>query len=147
MHKKKKCLICESINGYKKKINPYLIHEFKHSLFVIGDHQFFKGYSLILYKKHVRDITDLNPKIQTELFQEVMQAGKILQKTFSPYRLNYSCLGNLVEHIHWHIFPRYKEEMKKTNKLNPWFNSDKFNKHVINEDTAKNICEQIRKNI
>jgi len=36
-----KDLICDKIDLSRKGENPYFIHEFENSFFVIGDHQFY----------------------------------------------------------------------------------------------------------
>lgn len=141
------CVICDRLELWKKNANPYFICEFKHSIFVLGDHQYFDGYSLLLLKDHVKDITDLPLDVQQEYFGEVMLAGKALQKHFSPYRLNYSCLGNLVEHVHFHIFPRYEEELKKTEKKNPWEDSQYFDEKKLISEKATSIADGIRKTL
>ena len=141
------CLICDRINQYKKMENPYFIFEFAHSIFVLGDHQYFDGYGVLLYKEHVRDITDLPLDIQKEFFAEVMIAGKALQKCFSPYRLNYSCLGNVVEHVHFHIFPRYEQELESVDNKNPWANSNNFNDKKISDVDAKKLALKIKDSV
>ncbi|WP_148220261.1 hypothetical protein [Nostoc punctiforme] len=45
---------------------------------MIGDRQFHCGYSLILLKKHIRELYELPPPIQSALFQEVMLAGQAI---------------------------------------------------------------------
>jgi diadenosine tetraphosphate (Ap4A) HIT family hydrolase len=139
-----KCAICKRIKMWKNENNPYFIHEFKYSIFVVGDHQFYKGYSLLLFKEHERDITDLPLDIQKEFFEEVMIAGKTLQKLYQPYRLNYSCLGNFVEHVHFHIFPRYEEDLKDEKTKNPWWNSDSFVDKKIDNIEAIRLAKEIR---
>lgn len=141
------CVICKRVEESKNGENPYFIHEFKHSIFVVGDHQFFKGYCLLLLKEHERDITDLPFEIQKEFMEEVMIAGKVLKKHFKPYRLNYSCLGNFVEHVHYHIFPRYEEDLKVPETRNPWWNTDKFEEAKISPDEARSIASEIRESL
>jgi len=138
------CVICKRIEMWKQDENPYFIHEFKHSIFVVGDHQFYEGYSLLLFKDHERDITDLPLDIQKEYLEEVMIAGKTLKKLFKPNRLNYSCLGNFVEHVHFHIFPRYKDDLEDPKKRNPWWNSESFNSKKISNNDARDIASKIR---
>ncbi len=44
------CLICERVALAREARNPHLIAEMEHTYFVVGDHQFFKGYALVLLK-------------------------------------------------------------------------------------------------
>jgi diadenosine tetraphosphate (Ap4A) HIT family hydrolase len=38
--------------------------------------------------------------------------------------MNTCSLGNVVDHIHWHFFPRYKDDPDFKNP--PWLQMDKF---------------------
>ncbi len=120
------CLICHRLLGIHQDIS--LIHEFKNSFLVLGDHQYFPGYSVLLLKDHVREMHQLSLERQTELFAEVMVAGNAIQRAFQPWKMNYSCYGNAVEHVHWHIFPRYESD--PDHRTHPWLRSDNFPKHV-----------------
>jgi diadenosine tetraphosphate (Ap4A) HIT family hydrolase len=137
------CLLCERValllqgNGH-----PFLIHEFQHSLFVLGDHQFFRGYSMLLFKGHVRELHELDPIVQSTLFSELMIAGRAIADTFQPWKMNYSCYGNVIPHIHWHLFPRSDSDPDREQV--PWFHGDKFEKHMINESAAHHLATQIR---
>ena len=80
------CLICERVQLGREGRNPYFIHEFEHSLFVVGDHQYHPDCSLVLLKEHVRELHELTPAVQTALFQEVMAATNAIVQTFTPGR-------------------------------------------------------------
>lgn len=108
------CLICERVDLARQNRNPYLIAEMEHTYFVVGDHQFHRGYSLVLLKDHVREPYDLPLNAQIEHFAEVMRAAVALNETFQPSKLNYACYGNADAHVHWHIFPRYKGDPDRT---------------------------------
>src|SRR4028118_51446 len=118
--------------------HPFLIHEFQHSVFVVGDNQFFRGYSLLLLKNHVRELHELKPKVQSILFAELMIAGRAIADAFEPWKMNYSCYGNVVPHIHWHLFPRYDSDADCEQV--PWFHAGEFEKHLIEESEAQNLA-------
>lgn len=131
------CLICQRLQHIHD--DPWVIKEFNHSYMVLGDHQYFEGYSVLLFKNHVRDMHQLPHKLQTEFFSEVMQAATAINQAFKPWKLNYSCYGNQVEHIHWHIFPRYQSDPDL--RQHPWLNSDKFKIAEVNhEQRLKNMA-------
>ncbi len=141
----KSCLICHRVSLSKSGENPYFIHEFEHSIFVVGDHQFHKGYSLLLLKEHVRELHELAPQEQAVLFQELMMAARALVATFQPWKMNYACYGNAEPHVHWHLFPRYDSEPDHTN--HPWLHSKEFNKYEIDAKSARTLAERIRENL
>ena len=139
------CMICKRISLWKEAKNFHFIHEFKNSILVLGDHQYFKGYSLLLLKEHVRELHELPDEGQINLYRELMFAGKAVYEAFKPWKMNYSCYGNTVEHIHWHIFPRYETE--PDHKINPWLHSSEFKNHLITETKAKETITLIQKHL
>jgi len=139
------CQICDRVALAKAETNPFLIHEFEHSYFVLGDHQYFKGYSLVLLKDHVRELHELSHEVQQALFQEVMAAGKAVFETFHPWKMNYSCYGNGEPHVHWHIFPRYESE--PDHHRQPWLHSAEFKGHLVSEAERASLIEGIRGNL
>ncbi len=143
--KSESCLICDRLTLWRKGENPYFIHEFEHSIFVIGDHQFHRGYSLILLKQHVREIHELPASIQTALFQEVMLAGQAIVATFQPWKMNYACYGNSEPHVHWHLFPRYESD--PDHKRNPWVHASEFKHHLIDSQTAQELSQQVQSHL
>ena len=121
------CTICERVRLAKEGKNSFLIHEFKNSFLVLGDHQLYKGYSLLIFKRHVRELHELSADTQQALFKELMIAGKAVNDAFKPRKMNYSCYGNQVPHIHWHIFPRYESDPNYLST--PWSNATQFENH------------------
>jgi diadenosine tetraphosphate (Ap4A) HIT family hydrolase len=139
------CPICQRIDLTKRGRNPQLIHEFRHSIFVVGDHQFHRGYCVLQLKEHVREFLDLPPQTAREMFNELVIASRAVQKTFNPWKLNHSCYGNQVPHVHWHIFPRYESDPDHLN--HPWLHADEFAKRKIDDETARRIAKQVRQNL
>ena len=140
-----KCVMCERVALSLAGNNPRLIYEFEHSVFLVGDHQFHKGYCLLIHKAHVREPHELSPDIQMAHFMDLMCAARAIHATFDPWKLNYSCFGNEVPHIHWHIFPRYADDPARTK--NPWAFSSDFDNHCIDERTAQELAEKIGANL
>lgn len=107
------CLICERIQLIKENKNPYFVKELKTGYVVIGDYQYFKGYTLFLCKTHVIELHELPFDFKNEFLKEMSIVAEAVYKAFKPQKLNYELLGNSDPHLHWHIFPRYKKEPYK----------------------------------
>ena len=58
------CLICQRIELIKVGKNPYFVRELETGYIVIGDHQYFAGYSLFLAKEHVTELYHLEKETQ-----------------------------------------------------------------------------------
>lgn len=39
------------------------------------------------------------------------QVAEAVFRGFTPRKLNYELLGNSVSHLHWHLFPRYDDDL------------------------------------
>jgi diadenosine tetraphosphate (Ap4A) HIT family hydrolase len=94
------CLICERVAPAEEGRNPHLVAEMEHSIFVVGDHQWHRGYAVVALKRHVREPYGLTD-VQGEHFREVMRAAEAICKTFRPVKMNFSCYGNAEPHVHW----------------------------------------------
>ena len=104
------CLICERIKLIKQNKNPFFVKELQTGFVVLGDHQFYKGYTLFLSKQHKKELHELDQKEKIEFLTEMSQVAQAVYEAFSPDKLNYELLGNTENHLHWHIFPRYAND-------------------------------------
>lgn len=104
------CLICERIRRIKQKKNHYFVSELKTGYIVIGDYQFFRGYTLFLCKKHKSELHELPPSFRRQHLWEMSKVAEAVYHAFKPKKLNYELLGNTDTHIHWHIFPRHSRD-------------------------------------
>ena len=104
------CLICDRITQIKTNTNRYYVKELKTGYVVIGDYQFYKGYTLFLSKKHITELHELDPEYRKEFLFEMSMVAEAVFKAFKPQKLNYELLGNAESHVHWHLFPRYKDD-------------------------------------
>ena len=139
------CPLCRRIVEHRDAASPFVIHEFEHSLFVVGEHQFHEGYAQLWFKRHVREIHELDISLQTALFGELMAATQALVKTFEPWKMNHACYGNQVQHIHWHLFPRY--DSRPDHLQHPWLHADEFKNHAIEAAQAATLARSIRCNL
>lgn len=106
------CMICERVQLAGK--NPYFVKNMGDSIMVLGDTQHFKGYCLLLYKRHIEDFLALSSKDWLTFTYELQKAAFIMDKAFHPERINIELLGNKDGHLHWHLFPRYTTDEDPT---------------------------------
>ena len=106
------CLICQRIDLIKSCDNPYFVKELETGYIVIGDHQYFEGYTLFLAKEHVTELHHLGPSVRLQFLEEMSLVQEAVYKAFSAEKMNVELLGNGDAHVHWHIFPRRAGDMK-----------------------------------
>lgn len=136
------CSLCERSKLTSEGKYPYLIHEFKHSYLMLGEHQFFRGYCVLVSKSHFKEMTDMPTGMQAEMFQEMMKVSDVLQKHFQPAKMNMCSLGNVVPHVHWHFFPRYSDDPQF--KDPPWLRMGQFETANVSLAGARELVETLK---
>lgn len=108
-----KCFVCDRIQQIHEKSNPYFVAELKTGYVVLGDHQYFKGYTLFLCKEHKTELQYLEEGFRIEFMTQMSKVAEAVYHAFLPDKLNYELLGNGLggAHMHWHIFPRREKDL------------------------------------
>jgi diadenosine tetraphosphate (Ap4A) HIT family hydrolase len=136
------CTLCDRVVLTSQKQYLYLIHEFKHSYLYLGEHQYYRGYCMLVTKAHFKEMSDLPEPMRAEVFQEMMKASEVIEKTFSPDKMNMCSLGNVTPHVHWHFFPRYKDD--KDFKNPPWLQMQHFASAKIDPTMRDELIEMLK---
>lgn len=100
------CLICERIELIKQGKNPHFVKELETGYVVIGDGQYFKGYTLFLAKEHVTELHQMEYETKIKFLEEMSIVQEAVAKAFQAEKMNIELLGNGDAHVHWHLFPR-----------------------------------------
>ncbi len=83
------------------------ICDLRESVVFLHEHQRYEGWCVLVLKEHAEHLHQLPLARQVRLWEDVAQVAGAISRSFSPRRLNYECLGNVVGHVHWHVIPRY----------------------------------------
>ena len=106
------CLICERIELIKQGRNPHFVKELETGYVVIGDGQYFKGYTLFLAKEHVTELHQMEYETKIKFLEEMSIVQEAVAKAFQAEKMNIELLGNGDAHVHCHLFPRKAGDMK-----------------------------------
>ena len=106
------CLICERIELIKQGKNPHFVKELETGYVVIGDGQYFKGYTLFLAKEHVTELHQMQYETKIKFLEEMSIVQEAVAKAFQAEKMNIELLGNGDAHVHWHLFPRKTGDMQ-----------------------------------
>ena len=136
------CPLCERVEATKNQNYPFLVHEFKHSFLYLGEHQYYRGYCVLVTKNHYREMTSIPENIRSEFFQELMKTHELLEKVFTPKKMNLESLGNVVDHMHWHFFPRYEDDVDF--KKPPFLQMDRFNERLVGAEERSELIEILK---
>jgi diadenosine tetraphosphate (Ap4A) HIT family hydrolase len=101
-----------SANGWAE---AEIVWQFPHSVAVLGPWQFYTGYCVLVSREHA---TELHHHSHRAAFMGAMALlAEAIGACFKPHKLNYELLGNLVPHLHWHVFPRFASDPERLNPV------------------------------
>ncbi len=114
-------LIHERVDQARRGENPSVICRMPSGWAVLGDDQFFVGYSLLLPDPVVENLTDLGDAERAGFLSDMALIGEALHDCTDAYRINYEILGNSEAALHAHVFPRYQNEPERLRRGPVWW--------------------------
>jgi len=132
------CIFCKLANGVFPTNFIYEDEDFK---VILDANPATKGHSLILPKKHFKNVLDADDEI---LKKALPLAKKLSNKLIEVLKCdgvnilqnNNEAAGQAVFHLHIHLIPRYKDEKEHIISWKP----NKFS-----DEEMKNIAESLKK--
>jgi diadenosine tetraphosphate (Ap4A) HIT family hydrolase len=76
----------------------------------LHDDQFFAGWTVLVLKRHVTELYDLDRDERGALMDAVSEMARALAGVYAAVKMNYALLGNQLPHIHWHLIPRTADD-------------------------------------
>lgn len=136
------CGICAIIERITSGAFSDLVAELPRSWLILGDAQFYRGYCVLLAKRHITEM-HLMPRGEAhELLDELLAVGKTLERVIRPLKLNYECLGNQEAHVHWHVFPRDAEDSMRLAPV--WLRPEHERKVALEESERLELIRALR---
>jgi hypothetical protein len=77
---------------------------------VQADEPGYQGFCRVIWKSHVREMTDLSPADRLHCMNVVFAVERAMRDALSPAKINLASLGNFVAHVHWHVIPRFTDD-------------------------------------
>jgi diadenosine tetraphosphate (Ap4A) HIT family hydrolase len=103
--------------------NETLIATLKYGRLFLNYNQCFAGRVMYIYNKHLGDVSEIDIKNHFAVDKEIVVIAKVIKRIFRADLINVASLGNHVQHLHWHIIPRYKDDPSWGQP--PWPHGDK----------------------
>lgn len=130
------CIFCDIIND---KISDYKVWEDNLFIAILDINPAKEGHLLLIPKKHVEDIVDLDDKIYEKLFLAAKRLSNPLKVITNAKRIGFVVVGFSVPHAHLHLVPLHKE--------NELFDPSLFTRASQNElkSMQKKISDEINK--
>ena len=116
------CPFCRKLTGPDEWPAADVVWHFPHSVAVLGSWQFYTGYCVLVSRDHATELGQLGAN-RAAFLEEMAHLAAAIERAFKPHKLNYELLGNVVPHLHWHVFPRSADD---PDRLRPvWFALEK----------------------
>ncbi len=105
----KGCQLCQpraAKNEFSVKVKDLTV-----STLFLDRNQVYRGYCVLVFnQRHVTGMDQLSDAEYKSFTEDLRQAMQAISHAVKPDHMNYASLGNLVPHLHCHIFPRYKTD-------------------------------------
>ena len=101
----KECLYCQN----NDTLHNLMIEVAKLSVsrMFIFKEQTYHGRCLVAYDKHVDDLNLLSDEERNAFMSDVAKVIRAMQKVFNPDKINYGAYSDTLEHLHFHLIPKY----------------------------------------
>ena len=70
------------------------------------------GRCIVAYKGHISELVDLTDEERNAFFSDVAKAAKAIHAAFHPDKINYGAYGDTMQHLHFHLVPKYKDQVE-----------------------------------
>lgn len=99
------CLYCQN----NETLHNLMIEVAKLSVsrVFIFKEQTYHGRCLVAYKNHVDDLNLLSDDERNAFMGDVARVTRAMQKVFNPAKINYGAYSDTLEHLHFHLIPKY----------------------------------------
>jgi len=87
-----------------------MLRELTSSLVFLEQHQIYRGYCLVVCKRHVEELFQLTEEERVQFCEDMNRVAEAVYRALKPRKINYELLGNKVPHLHWHVIPRYESD-------------------------------------
>jgi len=130
----KNCRFCDIVNG---KAPDYKFWEDENFIALLDINPAKPGHSMLIPKKHIDNIFDMETSLYDELFRAAKKLEKPLKQAMNAKRIGMTIVGFDVQHAHLHLVPLHKP--------NEMFNPKQFTK--AKHEELLEIQEKIKKEI
>lgn len=124
------CELCE--NG-----NDRILFQDDRLRVILVDQAGYPGFCRVIWRQHVKEMTDLEESDRQHLFRWVMHTEQALREILRPDKINLASLGNMVPHLHWHVIPRFTDDPHFPSPI--WANACRAGNRQAPDDLAERL--------
>ena len=133
------CIFCKIV---EKKVACKLIYEDEDTMAFLDINPGAPGHTLVIPKKHYQTIFEMPDDEACKFFGTVKKISNAIDKVIQPdgvnlFQNNRSAAGQVINHIHFHIFPRFHGDAIDF----------KWRRIVLDSDDLDRMVEKIKKGV
>ncbi len=98
------CELCKSDGGALILSNEWL-------RVTLVDEPNYPGYVRVIWNDHVREMSELEDDDRRRLMRTVFAVESAQREVMAPTKINLASLGNMTAHLHWHVIPRFADDL------------------------------------
>jgi diadenosine tetraphosphate (Ap4A) HIT family hydrolase len=104
------CALCSQVGGELVWQNDLL-------RVIMVDEPHFVGFVRVVWQAHVSEMTDLPVAQRSLLMTTVCLVEDVMRRVLQPTKVNLASLGNMTPHLHWHVIPRFAQDVNFPNPV------------------------------
>ena len=103
------CIFCKIVNG---EIPSKEVYEDDNFIAILDNQAKIKGHALLISKDHYKSILDMPNTLGNELLEAIkkLTLQTIDKEKCDGFNLHLNGIDNMVDHVHFHILPRNKDD-------------------------------------
>ncbi len=101
------CLYCQNNETLKSLMIE--VAKLSVSRVFIFKEQTYRGRCLVAYNGHVDDLNLMSDDERNAFMADVANVTRAMQKIFNPAKINYGAYSDTLEHLHFHLIPKYED--------------------------------------
>lgn len=100
------CGMCQNV---ALESNPFsdLVAVLDHSYVRLARNQTHAGYCLVILKEHATELHALDTATLAGFWAGVARAGRAIDDTLHPTKIDYFVMGHRMPHVHCHLYPQH----------------------------------------
>jgi diadenosine tetraphosphate (Ap4A) HIT family hydrolase len=129
------CVLCHTAGGE-------IIWRNEFARVVLADEPAYPGFCRVILNRHEAEMTDLSAGERHRLMDIVWAVETILREVLKPSKINLASLGNVVPHLHWHLIPRWSDDLHFPAPI--WANAEAHRQsHVLSAEQLAQLRQQL----
>lgn len=109
------CILCH-IRDRNPSVEDLSVYRETGFIVCLNLYPYNPGHLIVFSERHVQDLRELDSGERTNLHQVIDRSLDVMDSLYKPSGYNIGCnmglvAGASIEHLHWHIIPRYPREI------------------------------------